>query len=200
MPDRSALSSPPTRSVSAEAGGAVGHPDHAAAGLIENLQRITTRLIRARADATWRTSGWTACRRWRSGSPSNLVVVVADMARSRSAAPVPSWPSSASACPAQPGAAPGAPLAGAAARRPGPVHRATGPAGEPASGGRPGLGQPQHRQPALPERYGLEGVRGVAESGRGDLRTDPAACTAAWISPPAIAIATRSRRSPGTAG
>jgi len=54
-----------------------------------------------------------------------------------------------------------------------PVHRATGPPGKPEPGGRPGFRQPQHRQPALPERDGLEGIRGDPQPRRDDFAPGP---------------------------
>ena len=80
------------------------------------------------------------------------------------------------------------------------VHRTACPSGESESGGRPGFRQPQHCQSSFPERHGLEGVRGDPEPGRGRLCAPILPMfTARWILRPAIAIAIRSKSSPGTA-
>jgi cyclic beta-1,2-glucan synthetase len=51
-------------------------------GLIENLQRVTTRLTIARADRDLADLWVDRCRKWRRKNPSHLVIVVADMAKS----------------------------------------------------------------------------------------------------------------------
>jgi len=70
-------------------------------GLIENLQRITTRLTIARADrdlADW----WVdRLQDMAEKNPSHLVVVVADMAKSDFPCPARSWRNLASVCPRQ---------------------------------------------------------------------------------------------------
>lgn len=68
-------------------------------GLIENLQRITTRLIRARADSDLADQWVDRLQAMAERQPAHLVIVVADLARPICPAPAPSWPSSACACP-----------------------------------------------------------------------------------------------------
>jgi cyclic beta-1,2-glucan synthetase len=143
-------------------------------GLIENLQRITTRLTHARQDRDladlWvdrlqemaertRRTWWSWWRTWRS-----------PICR----CPVRSWRNSASVC------------RGAArcciSRAPG-SNSGWSNRGCPSnswfnrkakSGGRPGFRQPQYRQPPVFERHGLEGVRGNPERVEQTLRSDPA--------------------------
>ena len=146
-------------------------------GLIENLQRITTRLSIAREDRELADLWVDRLQEMAEKNPSHLVVVVADMAKVRAALVqfvrggiLPAFVA------AQSGLASRAQLARTAARRTRDVHRATGPTGQPEPGGRPGFGQSQHRQPAFLERDGLEGVRGDAEPGRGDVAFGPGRC------------------------
>ncbi len=143
-------------------------------GLIENLQRITTRLTIAREDRDLADLWVDRLQDMAENNPSHLVVVVADMAKS-------DLPSSSSFvaefCQRLSRHSPVLHLARSWLEqrldRTGLVHRAAGPSGEPESGGRPGFRQPQHRQPALPERHGLEGVRGDPEPGRDDVALRP---------------------------
>ena len=163
--------------------------------LIENLRRVGVRIAAGhdgpRPRRAWADQMMEVAER----DPKSLILVIADMARSKPpmvSAFVAELARRLQGQSAAPGAA--ADLDRAAALRVGPDDRAAGAVGEPAAGGRPGLDQQQHRQPALPGRDGLARVRRDderrrADAARGSRRTS----TAGWTSPPATATATRSR-------
>ena len=163
-------------------------------GLIENLQRVTTRLTIAREDRDLADLWVDRLQDMAEKNPSHLVIVVADMAKS-------DLPLSSSFV---------AEFCQRLSRQSPVLHLARSwleqrlveqglsieqlvQSGKPKPGGRPGFRQPQHYQPAFPERDGLEGVRGEPESGRGDFALRPGRrLPARWILRPAIVTAMRS--------
>ncbi len=143
-------------------------------GLIENLQRVATRLTIAREDRDLADLWVDRLQEMAEKNPSHLVVVVADMAKVRSSHLQFVRGGILSAFVAtKSGVASRARLARTAARGTRVVHRTAGPSGESKSGGRPGFRQPQYCQSSFLERHGLEGVRGDPESGRGDVALRP---------------------------
>lgn len=142
--------------------------------LIENLRRISARLIDDRTDRNAADLWADRLIKVAETDPKNLVLVIADMARSgpplarlvRGRTCAPPARTEFRACLA-------VDLDRAVACRQRPHHRADGANREPAAGGGAGVGEQQHRQPAFSRDDGLARIRRDHERGRCGIARGP---------------------------
>ena len=160
--------------------------------LIENLRRVAARVAVGARRARHRRRLGRRDARGRRESPSDLILVIADMARSAPPLTNAFVAEFARRLQGQ-GAALALPLTWIEQRlaESGPDDRAAGAARGAAAGREPGLGQQQHRQPAPARCDGLARVRRVAERRRADAaRRSGRRLRARWTSARATAIGT----------
>ena len=128
--------------------------------LIENLRRVSARIMTTRVHASQAQRWADQMTEIAESDPKSLILVIADMARSNPPMVEPVRRGTRAPPPGpRTRARVAAHLGRAAARRIEPDDRTDGAVGDPAAGCRPGFGQQHDREPALAGRDGLERVR-----------------------------------------